>query len=124
MYPNVMATGLVLWIGRFIEVIIIKFLFVLIILVFVLLTFRLNFLRIGILLFLLVIWTLFRILIKPRICLFPKICIYMNVGSFHGSSLNITQRAWKIDTCGTKSKTNITNPALSRNFGQPDASLM
>ena len=122
MNPNVIATGLILRISRFIKVIVIKFFFLLIVLDF--LIFRQNSLRMNVLLFLFVVWTFFWILVKPRICLFPEIRINMNVSPFHGTSFDITQRTWKVNTWRTKSKANITNPAFSRNFGQSNTSLM
>jgi hypothetical protein len=44
--------------------------------------------------------------------------------AFHGSTLYIAQRTWKIDTSRSKSKTDITHPTLSRYLRQSDTPLM
>ena len=122
MYPNIMTSWLINRISWFIEVIVIKFLFIFIILV--LFTFRYEFVRMNIFLLLFVIRTLFSIFTKSRISLFPKIRIYVDVGSFHCSSFHIAQRTGKIDACRSKSKTYITHPTLCWNFCQAYTSLM
>lgn len=122
MNPNIMATRLVIWVGGLVKIIIIKLFFLLIILVF--LTLRHDFVRMNILLLLFVVRTFFCILSISRIRLSPKVWIDVYVGSFHSSSFYIAQGTWKINTCRTKSETNITNPTFSWNFGQSNTSLM
>lgn len=48
----------------------------------------------------------------------------MNGGSFHSSSFHIANWTGQVDASWSEGQADITDPALSRDFGQSDTSLM
>ena len=88
MDPYIMTNWLIVWVCSFVEIVIVKFLFLLFILCISL--YITYFLSYYILLFLLIIRALFWILIVPWVCLFKYIWINMNVSSLHCATFYAT----------------------------------
>ena len=79
----------------------------------------------GTVLFLLfVVGTLLGVLMVEWVRLLEEVCVNMDAGSLHGSSLHIAERTRQVDACRSEGSAYVTDPAFCGHFCQADAPLV